>query len=78
MRSKDPVGDGAVLTTGQVARMLRVATRTVNKWCDRGHLPHWRLPDSRDRWVSRTVLVAFCRERGIPLSLMKEPRETNP
>jgi excisionase family DNA binding protein len=64
-------------TTGQVARMLRVAARTVSRWLDRGAMRGYRLPGpdgdcghGRDRRVLRNDLIAFCRAKRIPL-----PRE---
>ena len=54
-----------LFTTGQVARLMGVATRTVSKWVDGGLLKGYRLPDvtgkrkSRDRRVERADLERF-------------------
>lgn len=56
-----------VLTTGDVARICRVAPRTVSKWFDTGKLRGYRIPGSRDRRIPMTQLVAFMRAHGIPL-----------
>lgn len=63
-----------VFTSGQVSRMLGVASRTVSKWCDLGKLPCYRVGGGRictrgDRRVNRSALCAFAEERGIPLTL---------
>lgn len=54
-------------TTGDVARMISAGVRTVNNWCDNGHLPHYRLPFSEDRRVARGVLIKFLQEHKVPL-----------
>ena len=56
-----------VLTTGDVARICRVAPRTVSKWFDTGKLRGYRIPGSRDRRIPLQQLVAFMRAHGIPL-----------
>jgi hypothetical protein len=66
-----------VLTSGDVANILKVAPRTVCKWCDNGSLPSWRLPanghtGNKDRRVKRSVLIAFMREQQIPLALLTD------
>jgi hypothetical protein len=60
-------------STGQIAQVLGVAPRTVNKWFDGGFLKGYRLPDLTgkhlsDRRVSRESLLEFMREREIPLT----------
>jgi len=54
-----------VLTSGDVAKMLCVAPRTVAKWCDTGRIPHWRIPGSRDRRFSPDDVVRFVKEHGV-------------
>lgn len=49
-------------TTGQIARYLGVAPRTVAKWVDAGVLTGGRLPASKDRRVTQPSLVAFVRD----------------
>lgn len=52
-------------TTGQIAKMLTVTARTVQKWADKGILQGWRLPLSGDRRISREAIVKFCESRNI-------------
>lgn len=74
-----------VFTSGQVARLVGCADKTVCDWCDNGLLPHHRLPvngrtsDLRkpsggDRRVYRGDLAAFARANGIRLAGFDEPR----
>lgn len=56
-----------VLTTGQVAKICRVAPRTVSKWFDTGQLRGYRIPGSKDRRIPLAHLVRFMRAYGIPL-----------
>lgn len=49
-------------TTGQVAEICGVATRTVVKWCDTNLLRHFRIPGSRDRRVLVDDLAVFLKE----------------
>ena len=56
------------LSTGQIAKICRVAPRTVCKWIDTGELPgirfEWRKRNSR--LVTREALVAFMRTHEMP------------
>ena len=61
-----------VLTTGQVARICKVAPRTVSKWVDSGQLPGYRIPGSKDRRVPMGELVRFMRAHGIPTDELDE------
>jgi excisionase family DNA binding protein len=56
-----------VFTTGQVAKICRVAPRTVTKWFDAGHLQGYRIPGSPDRRIPREHLIRFLKEYGLPL-----------
>lgn len=56
-----------VLTTGDIARICKVAPRTASKWCDRGLLKHYRIPMSLDRRVPVSEVIRFMRENGMPL-----------
>lgn len=57
-----------LLTTGNVARMLGVAPKTVLGWCANDALPHWRLPGgSRDRRIEPNALAAYLRAKEVPL-----------
>jgi two-component system response regulator RpaA len=61
-----------VYTTGQIARVLRVAARTAGKWIDTGALKGYRLPGSNDRRVTRANLERFVRESGMPAEWLAE------
>lgn len=57
-----------VLTTGQVAKICKVAPRTVSKWFDTGQLRGYRIPGSKDRRIPLQQLVRFMKVHGIPLN----------
>lgn len=57
-----------VLTTGEVAKICKVAPRTVSKWFDGGHLKGYRIPGSKDRRIPLAQLVRFMRAHQIPLN----------
>ncbi|MCG3131895.1 MAG: hypothetical protein FLDDKLPJ_02705 [Phycisphaerae bacterium] len=63
-----------VLTTGQIARICKVAPRTVAKWFDTGELHGYRIPGSRDRRVPIKELVQFMRAHGLPLEALSPDR----
>ena len=63
-----------VLTTGEVAKICRVAPRTVSKWFDTGKLRGYRIPGSRDRRIPLQQLIAFMRAHGIPLDGLDQGR----
>jgi excisionase family DNA binding protein len=63
-----------VLTTGQVARICRVAPRTVSKWFDSGQLRGYRIPGSRDRRIPVAHLVRFMRKHGLPMGDLETGR----
>lgn len=65
--SKSGLGS-KVFTTGQVAKICNVATRTVSKWFDSGRLKGYRIPGSNDRRIPYTTLVEFLRDNGFPLA----------
>jgi excisionase family DNA binding protein len=56
-----------VFTTGQVAQICNVASRTANKWFDKGLLKGYRIPGSRDRRVPSKELKRFMKAHNIPL-----------
>ncbi|MBI5761268.1 MAG: helix-turn-helix domain-containing protein [Planctomycetales bacterium] len=56
-----------IFTTGQVARLCKVAPRTVTKWFDTGSLRGYRIPGSQDRRIPRENLIRFLKEHGMPL-----------
>jgi excisionase family DNA binding protein len=50
-------------TSGQVAKILRVAPRTVQTWIDQGILKGYRLPNgSKDRRVLEPDLINFAKD----------------
>lgn len=61
-----------VYTTGQVAKILTVAGRTVTCWCDSGALRSYRLPPGKagkaagDRRITRSALIEFIRKNNLP------------
>ncbi len=56
-----------VFTTGQVAKICKVAPRTVSKWFDTGRLKGYRIPGSQDRRIPREFLIKFLKEHNMPL-----------
>ena len=61
-----------VFTTGQVAKICKVAPRTVSKWFDSGKLRGYRIPGSQDRRIPREQLIKFLKEHGMPLGELEE------
>lgn len=61
-----------VLTTGQVAKICKVAPRTVSKWFDSGRLKGYRIPGSQDRRIPREYLIRFLKEHGMPLGELED------
>ena len=61
-----------VFTTGQVAKICKVAPRTVSKWFDSGRLRGYRIPGSQDRRIPREHLVRFLKEHGMPLAELED------
>lgn len=53
------------MSSGEVAKLLDISPRTVNKWFDTGLLPGWRIPGSLDRRVPLDAVVRLCREHGV-------------
>lgn len=56
-----------VLTTGEVAKICNVASRTVSKWFDSGQLRGYRIPGSKDRRIPLSNLRRFMKVHGIPM-----------
>jgi excisionase family DNA binding protein len=76
-----PIKRRKAYTTGQAARLLDCATRTVAAWIDRGDLEGYRLPGSRDRRVLHGSLVEFMRDTlgmPVPPELGEPPLATDP
>ncbi len=63
-RSKD------VLTTGEVAKICKVAPRTVTKWFDSGQLRGYKIPGSKDRRIPISQLLRFMKNNNMPLEGM--------
>jgi len=61
-----------VYTTGQVAKICKVAPRTVSKWFDSGRLKGYRIPGSQDRRIPRDSLIKFLKEHGMPLGELED------
>lgn len=55
-----------ILTSGEVAKIMCVAPRTVSKWHASGMLRGWRLPGSLDRRFLAADVLAFARRAGMP------------
>jgi excisionase family DNA binding protein len=62
-----------MFTSGQVARMLGIAPRTVSKECDKGRLKHHRVPGGEDRRIYADDLYRYCLkyELRVPPELAK-------
>lgn len=56
-----------VFTSGQAAKICKVAPRTLSKWVDSGRLVGYRIPGSNDRRIPRANLIAFLKEHSMPL-----------
>ena len=56
-----------IFTAGEVAKICKVAPRTVFKWFDSGRLRGYRIPGSQDRRIPREHLIRFLKEHGMPL-----------
>jgi excisionase family DNA binding protein len=67
MSDQNPRNEKDVLTTGDVARICNVASRTVSKWFDSGQLKGYRIPGSKDRRIPMSNLLQFMKEHQIPM-----------
>ena len=61
-----------VYTTGQVARICKVAPRVVSKWFESGRLKGFMIPGTQERRIPRDYLIKFADEHGIPLHVLEE------
>lgn len=59
-----------IFTHAQVARILKVAPATVDRWADDGKLKSYRIPGTQDRRVTYDSLYRFCEENEIDLTLL--------
>ena len=64
-----------ILTTGEVARICKVAPRTVSKWFDSGELGGYRIPGSKDRRIPRAELLLFMDKHGIPRGVLESDKQ---
>ena len=62
----------SVVSTGQIADICGVATRTVSKWIDSGRLTGFRIPGGNDRRVAREELERFLEQHNMPTERFKE------
>jgi len=56
-----------ILTTGQVAQICSVATRTAQKWYDLGLLKDYILPGGKDRRITKVELICFMKNHNMPV-----------
>jgi excisionase family DNA binding protein len=63
-----------VLTTGEVARLLKVTTNTVVKWFETGLLKGYTFPGTKTRRILRDSFEKFCVQRKIPLKRIQVER----
>lgn len=63
------------LGTVRIARLFRVATRTVCKWIDDGRMAGIRTPGSSRRRVHREEIERFSREYQMPIHDDSPPAE---
>lgn len=60
-------------TTGQAAKLLQVAPKTICMWFDSGRLKGYVIPGSKDRRIPQEYLVKFLEDHGMPI-----PEELRP
>lgn len=59
------------LGTGEIARALHVAPRTVSKWIDAGTLRGYKIPGpGGHRRVQRSDLLEFVKRHNMPVELI--------
>jgi len=56
-----------IFTTGQCAKLLKVAPCVVARWFDSGKLKGYRIPNSQDRRIPQECLVRFLTAEGLPI-----------
>ena len=61
-----------IFTLGQVAKICKVAPRTVDKWFDSGRLKGYRIPGTQERRIPREYLIRFLRDHGMPLGDLED------
>ncbi len=65
-------------TMGQIAKIVRVAPRTVSMWFDRGILRGYQEYPSRNRVVLRADLEQFLTDHGLPAETIGQWDATAP
>lgn len=70
MPAMGPSKTNHVLTTGLVAKVCRVSSRTVSKWFDKGLLKGYRIPGSNDRRIRRRDLEEFMIKNNMSTDLL--------
>lgn len=68
------VHSGALLTTGQAAKLCVVAPRTISRWVDAGLVRSHRTAGGRRRML-RSDLLDFMRAHGMPVLANDPPHE---
>lgn len=58
-----------ILTVGQVARVCQVAPKTVQTWCDREMITHYRIGKGGDRRINKKDLDKFAAAFNIPIDM---------
>lgn len=71
MRGEPMPFEKDVLTTGDVAKICKVAPRTVSKWFDMGELEGYKIPGSKDRRIPLSALVKFMKKHRMPMDGLK-------
>jgi len=63
-----------IMTTGKVAKVLRIASRTASKILDQQIIPSWRIPTSNgkpgDRRALKSDVIKYMQEHNIPMDLL--------
>ena len=60
-------------TTGEAAKILECAPRTVSKHFDSGRLKGYRIPGSQDRRIPREQFLRFLKRHGRARGLLETP-----
>ncbi len=60
------------LTTGKIAKMFKVAPRTVAKWIDTGMMKGTKIPGGKHRRVEPSEVVRFAEEHHYEIELLPE------
>ena len=58
------------LSTGEIARLLRVSVCTVIDWIETGLLPSYNVPGSKYRRITRANFFSFLKRHSVPIELV--------